>query len=103
MSVSKPSSRDDLEEARRIVLRGIGPARARVFLFGSRATGQTTPLSDIDVAILPLEPLPEGTLSLVREVLEESSIPYRVEIVDLSTVEAAFRERVLVEGIPWSV
>ncbi len=103
VSVSKLSSKDDLEEVRRIVLRCIGPARARVFLFGSRATGQATPLSDIDVAILPLEPLPDGTLSLIREVIEESSIPYRVDVVDLSTVEPAFRERVLAEGIPWSV
>ncbi len=103
MSVSKLSPRDDVEEVRRIVLHGIGPARARVFLFGSRATGRATRLSDIDVAILPLEPLPEGALSLIREALEESSIPYRVDVVDLSAVEAAFRERVLAEGIPWSV
>lgn len=96
------SNRDDLEEARRIVLKFLGSQRARLFLFGSRARGDARRASDIDVAVLPEAPLIAGTLARLREALEESDIPYRVDIVDLSTAGAAFRHKVLTEGIPWS-
>ena len=71
-----------------------------MFLFGSRASGKATGISDIDVAVLPLEALPDGVLSLIREALEESTIPYPVDVVDLSTVDEEFREKVLAEGVP---
>jgi predicted nucleotidyltransferase len=58
--------------------------------------------SDIDVAVLPLEPFPSGLLSEIREALEESRVLYPVELVDLSTTTPEFRDRVLKEGILWS-
>ena len=58
--------------------------------------------SDIDVAILPLDPLPPGTLSAIREALEESRVLYSVDVVDLSYADPAFRERVLKEGVLWN-
>jgi hypothetical protein len=88
-----------LEQAREIVLRG---APARVYLFGSRARHDQARSSDIDVAILPLAPLPPGLLSSIREELEESNIPYVVDLVDLSQSGAAFREAVLREGVEWT-
>lgn len=90
-----------LAEVRRIVLEGLRGHRARVYLFGSRARGEARRASDIDVAILPLNPLPPGLLSSIRESLEESHVPYKVDVVDLSQVEPTFRERVEREGIPW--
>ena len=94
--------RDDVETARRIVVKFLAPQRARLFLFGSRARGAAHRTSDIDVAVLPEAPLIPGALARLREALEESDIPYRVEIIDLSTVSEAFRRRVLAEGIPWN-
>ena len=52
-----------------MVLAGLGAHPARVYLFGSRATGQARPTSDIDVAVWPLTELPEGTLAAIREAL----------------------------------
>ncbi len=43
--------------------------RARVFLFGSWARGDARRYSDIDVAILPAEPLPAGFLLDLQEAL----------------------------------
>lgn len=91
-----------LAEARRIVLTVLGRHRARVFLYGSRARGAAGRQSDLDIAILPLSPLPPGTLSELREALEESTIPYEVDVIDLSTVDDAFRNKVLSEGVVWS-
>lgn len=58
--------------------------------------------SDVDVAVPPLSPLPTGLLAEVREVLEDSLIPLRVDLVDLSETDSPFREAVLREGIPWA-
>lgn len=95
--------RDDLEVVRDIVLRGLGGLHCRVMLFGSRATGRPGRASDVDIAILPRQPLPRGLLSSIREALEESAVPWRVDLVDLSEVDPSFRSRVFEEGIEWSV
>lgn len=92
-----------LEEVRRIVMDAVGGGKATVYLFGSWARGEATSLSDIDVAIEPHIALPQGTLARLRERLEESHIPYRVDVVDLRRVTPVFRRRVLAEGIQWSV
>ena len=93
---------EELDHVRRIVLRGLCGRRARVYLFGSRARGNEMRWSDVDVAVEPLEPLPEGLLSDIREALEESRVVYAVDLVDLSTAGAAFRRQVGREGIAWT-
>jgi uncharacterized protein len=92
----------DLAAVRRLVLEALRGARAEVYLFGSHARGTPHRTSDVDVAVLPLEPLPLGTLAVLREQLEEAPIVARVDVVDLSQASPAFREAVLREGIPWS-
>lgn len=91
----------DLAETWRLVLRGLEGFPARVYLFGSRATGTARRTSDIDVAVWPLTELPVGTLARIREALEESSAIYTVDLVDLRDTDETFRARVLAEGIMW--
>jgi uncharacterized protein len=92
----------DLAETRRIVLDGLSNHKARVFLFGSRARGEARSASDIDVGVLPAAPLPFGLLGEIRERLEESTIPFEVDLVDLSEAGESFRRRVEREGIAWN-
>lgn len=40
-------------------------------------------------------------LSVIREAIDESQMPYQVDIVNLAEVSSAFRKRVLKEGIKW--
>jgi predicted nucleotidyltransferase len=103
----EPSSTASLEavslhEVRRLVLNGLAGHRARVWLFGSRASGGAREASDIDVAVLPLEPLGTGTLAAIRDALEESHVPWQVDLVDLTTATPALRASVEREGIPWN-
>lgn len=91
-----------LTEVRRLVLNVIGNQHAEVYLFGSWARGEATHLSDVDVAINAQTPLPRGMLARLREQLEESHIPYRVEVVDLARTTPEFRHRVLAEGVLWN-
>lgn len=97
-----PDARSALDRVRGLVLHALQGRRAAVYLFGSWASGTPGPGSDIDVAIDPLEPLPPGVLARVRETLEESTVPYRVDVVDLGDTASEFRERVIREGIPWT-
>ena len=89
-------------EVRRIVREVLGDTEVTVYLFGSWARGEATPGSDIDLAVESRTPLPPGLLARLRERLEESHVPYRIEVVDLREADPIFRRRVLEEGISWS-
>lgn len=91
-----------LDEVRRILREVLGEAKVTVYLFGSWARGDATSVSDIDLAIESHDPLPLGTLARLRERLEDSRVPYRVEVVDLNEVDPAFRRRIMAESMRWS-
>jgi len=92
----------DLLEVRQIVLKGLQGHRARVYLFGSHVQGYTHIGSDIDVGVLGERPIPPVVLSEVRDSLEESHVPYKVDLVDLSLADAAFLDAVVRNGELWS-
>ena len=96
------STANDVETAMRIAARELGAQRARLYLFGSRARGDAARASDIDIAILPDTALEPGTLARIRDALEESTIPYEVDVIDLSSIDEPFRRRVLAEAIAWN-
>lgn len=96
------STANDVAAAMQIASRELGAQRARLYLFGSRARGDAARASDIDIAILPDAPLEPGTLARIRDALEESTIPYEVEVIDLSSVDEPFRRKMLAEAIAWS-
>jgi predicted nucleotidyltransferase len=91
-----------LDEVRRIVLDRVGGRGVVVYLFGSRARGTAGQASDIDLALDGGEPLPPGLLSDLREALEESWVPFTVDLVDLATAGPDLRARVDEEGVRWS-
>lgn|SRR5690625_3967296 len=92
---------DDLAEVRRIVLSRLN-GRARVYLYGSCARNQATRTSDIDVGIIPLEPLDPAQLGDIREALEQSNVLLPVDLVNLAEADAEFREHVLRDAVKWS-
>jgi predicted nucleotidyltransferase len=91
-----------LLEVKRMVLEALQGCPARVYLFGSCATEAARRYSDIDVAIDPFGSLPPRALPDLREALEESHVPYDVDVVDLSAAPPELRERVRHEGVLWS-
>ena len=92
----------DLEQARRLVLEKLRGYDVEVYLYGSFAKGKGALGSDIDIALLPLKPIPEHVLSDLRHELEDSPVLYNVDLVDLSQTGSDFRRRVLREGIRWN-
>jgi predicted nucleotidyltransferase len=92
----------DLDSVRAIVLGALSGYAARVFLFGSRSAGAHRRMSDIDVAVLHDGSIPASEFARVRGLLEDSAIVRAVDLIDLTQVNASFRQRVLAQGEEWS-
>lgn len=72
-----------------------------MILFGSRARGDHTRVSDIDIGILLEKSLDKKKLVLLNEKIDDLNIPYTVDVVDLSKVTVAFREKAFRDGVVW--
>jgi predicted nucleotidyltransferase len=93
--------KEAIEELRRMVLSALGGHDAAVWLFGSRARGAPRQRSDIDIAILPRDELPSGFFGELEADIEESAIPYDVDLVDLRQADPALVDEVRREGVKW--
>jgi predicted nucleotidyltransferase len=80
-----------LKIIKEIVFARLDPKRYFVFIFGSRSTGTSEKFSDIDIGIegpgLPVE-----TKIDIEDAFEASELPYRVDVVDFSTVSSKFKQ-----------
>ncbi len=95
--------RDDQTAILRDVLRTYLPSDARAYVFGSRAHGGARRYSDLDLALEWERPLGLDLIGQIAEALSESDLPFKVDIVDLSLVEPAFRRRMAADCVPLDV
>ncbi len=71
----------------------------KIFLFGSRAKGNFTAISDIDLGFLSDYDI-DYKLSCLREILENSNIVQKVDIVNLKNAPH-LQKTVQSEGVRW--
>lgn len=90
-----------LEQTKAIAIDALRAYPVKVILFGSWAKGTQHQNSDIDIAVEPYRPLPRGVLANLREKFQQSSIPYHVDVMDLSNVPSLLKERIHHEGVEW--
>jgi len=88
----------DLVQIKAILMHALHGKSCVVYLFGSRATGAAQPASDFDIAVLANEDV-SRELSTARDMLEESNIPFKVDVVDLRLVAPAFRHVAQTQGV----
>ena len=86
---------DYIDIVKQIVLKHIPKDNFAVFLFGSRAVGNDKPLSDIDIGILGTEPLPTLIKADLESDLEESIVPYKIDLIDFYKVDKDFKKEAL--------
>jgi predicted nucleotidyltransferase len=63
----------------------------RILLFGSWATLDSVPTSDIDVAIVGPDPVKAVVMAQIREEIDHLPTLRKIDIVDLCCVEDRFR------------
>lgn len=80
----------ELAMVREILLRHV--PNARVYVFGSRATGRAKKFSDLDLCIQSDRPLGLDVMSALAEDFSESDLPWKVDIVDWATIKPEFRK-----------
>lgn len=88
--------------AKNIILKYVPKNDFAVFLFGSRAIGKENRTSDIDVGVLGKNTFPILIKSDLLDELEESIIPYKVDIVDFKNVSEDFKKIALQHIQVWN-
>lgn len=83
------------EEDLQILREALGPEGDRAWLFGSRARGDHRAYSDVGLLLDPDEGISSTRLSEIREALEESRLPFKVDLVRASDLAASYREGAL--------
>jgi predicted nucleotidyltransferase len=101
MSNVSPVYQKSIQDLKSLIFETLKGENITVLLFGSRAREDFSQVSDIDIGILPGDNFDQRKLVFLKERIENLNIPYTVDIVDLSRVSEAFKERALKEGIIW--
>lgn len=93
-----------IQQVKDIVLECMKDEMVHVYLFGSWARGAVGQGSDVDVAIEYLTDMSVADklkITDLRDRLEESTVPYRVDIVDMHQASNALIQEIRKEGIQW--
>jgi predicted nucleotidyltransferase len=81
----------------RLLFQPIREVGGKVWVFGSRARGDYRKFSDLDLLIEGA--VPSQLLASAGEALEESTLPFRVELVCESDLAETYRSTVLKEKV----
>lgn len=87
---------------KKTVLNQIDQSKFAVFLFGSRATGQASKYSDIDIGILGKDKFSLQSIFKIKNILDEKDMPYKIDIIDFNRVDENFKEIALRDIIIWN-
>ena len=88
---------EDLKLLEELLFKPLREQHSKIWIFGSRARGDHKPFSDIDI----LYQLPEkhilslSDLSDIKEKLEQSNLPYKVDIVNIEDLAESYREGII--------
>ena len=78
------------------IINEVLPENHKVYMFGSRATGRRLKhYSDVDLALdNDGDKMPRDVLTDLSVKSELSSLPYKVDIVDINAISDSFREMI---------
>jgi uncharacterized protein len=89
-----------LSKLRKIILSFFEKDDIMIFVFGSRARKDNYGHSDIDIGLLPKKNICYKT-AVLWEKIEETNIPYKVDLVDFSEVSDDFKKEAFKDIIIW--
>lgn len=75
--------------------------KVRIILFGSRGRQDNSITSDVDIGLIPYGKLDKRKVVFLKQRVEDLNIPYKIEIVDFSTVSADFEKEAMKGAVVW--
>jgi predicted nucleotidyltransferase len=93
---------DYIQLLKDLILKSIDKEHYAVFLFGGRARGRSGKAVDFDIGFLGDRPLSLDRLAELYHEIEESSIPFKVDLVDFFSADPQFRKIALSKIIVWN-
>ena len=63
-----------------------------IWVFGSRVKGTAKPYSDLDLVIVDDQKIPQKCYYQIQDAFEESTLPYRVDVLDWHRISPSFRQ-----------
>ena len=75
--------------------------QAKIYLFGSRAKGNYTTTSDLDIAIDAGVAMPLIDKAKIFSMIDVLNMPQKTDVVDFHRVPLALQENILKHGILW--
>lgn len=90
-----------LLELKRLVLDSLKDEKVKIFLFGSRARSDNFTVSDVDIGYIPKDNFNERKITFLKDKIENSHIPYKVEIVNFNLVSEEFKQEALKDIEVW--
>jgi len=80
-----------LELVKNIIKSVLQDENLKIYVFGSRATGKAKQYSDLDIALKSDSKIDSNKMSKIATELEDTTIPYKVDIIDLNDISEAFK------------
>ncbi len=72
---------------------------AKVYIFGSRARGNHREFSDLDILYVIKNKPPLHKIGEIKDLLNESNLPIKVDLVDFDEAAETYKENMLMERI----
>ena len=91
-----------LDLVKKIVLENIPKEKFNVFLFGSRTKKYHRSGADIDIGVKGTEPVNPKIIYTIKDIIEESIIPFKVDIIDFYKVSEDFKKEALKDIKIWN-
>ena len=73
----------------------------KIVAFGSRTNGRARPFSDLDLCVMGDTPVEEESLFALREALEDSPLPIKVDLIVWASVQPEFRKIIDAQPLIW--
>jgi predicted nucleotidyltransferase len=97
----RPQNNRFIQILKKYVLDILKDEEVRIVLFGSRARGGATTVSDVDIGLIPKGKVDKKKIVILKELVEELNIPYKVDIIDFSYVSEELKKEALQEVEIW--
>ena len=90
-----------MRELKELLLKKLVNTEVSIYLFGSRANGTARATSDVDIGLDAKNQIDPLLFSDIVEAVEYSTIPYKVDIVDMTKVSPKFYDEIIKTGVKW--